>query len=396
MTESTDKKPRRANGEGSIYETADGRLRGAIAWTDAHGKRQRRVVAGRTRAEVRRAIGKIRSELEQGVAPAPTGTVGEFLDSWLEASRQRIRASTWRQYESSTRRYLAPALGRLPLAKMTPTDVEQMTAGLIGSGRAPRTAALARAVLRRALADAVRDGRVHRNVAALARPPRVPSRSLEAGRDYLTTPQLRKLLTAAKVHPLGPLVTLAAATGLRQGELLGLFWSDVDDEAGTLTVRRSLARSWEPSDGGLAQGWALAEPKTARSRRSINLPGAATAALKRQRGLQEAARDATAGAWQDRRGLVFTDAIGLPLKGHDVNHAFHRILGAAGLPSIPFHGLRHSAATAMLAAGVPLKVVSEALGHSTITVTADRYAGVVASQFRDAAEAMDRALGGAS
>ena len=94
--------------------------------------------------------------------------------------------------------------------------------------------------------------------------------------------------------------------------------------------------------------------------------------------------------------LVFTDAVGRPLRGAFVNHAFHRILDAAGLPSIPFHGLRHSAATAMLAAGVPLKTVSDHLGHSTIVITADKYAGVTADLRREAADAMDRALGGAS
>jgi integrase len=397
MTEDTDKKPRRANGEGSIYETADGRLRGAIAWTDAHGDRQRRVVSGRTRKEIRKELSKIRDELDKGIAPAPTGTVNTFLTDWLVASRQRIRAATWRQYESTTRRYLIPPLGRLDLAKMTPADVEHMTAALIESGRSARTAALARAVLRRALADAERDGRVHRNVAALARPPRVPSRSLEAGRDYLTTPQLRRLLAAAKIHPLGPLVTVAASTGLRQGELLGLFWPDIDLEARTLTVSRSLARAWQRADGELVQGWDFAEPKTARSRRTINLPAAAIAALERQEALQTAAKARMGTAWQDARGLVFTDAAGRPLRGHDVNHAFHRLLETAKLPSIAFHGLRHSAATALLAAGVPLKVVSESLGHSTITVTADRYAGVVAAQRREAADAMDRALsGGAS
>lgn len=387
---------RRANGEGSIYRTAEGRWRGAIAWTDAKGTARRRAVSGRSQAAVRRELATLRVELDRGAAPAPAGTTAEFLEGWLVAARQRIRASTWRQYESTTRRYLVPALGRAQLAKLTPSDVERMTGELVESGRSPRTAALARAVLRRALADAVRDGRVARNVAALARPPHVAARSLEAGRDYLDTMQLRRLLSAARIHPLGPLMTLAAATGLRQGELLGLFWTDVDLEARTLTVHRSLARVWQRSGGEFMQGWDFAEPKTARSRRTINLPAAAIAALERQRSLQDAARADAGAAWQDTRSLVFTDRVGRPLAGHDVNHAFHRLLTTAGLPSIAFHGLRHSAATALLAAGVPLKVVSESLGHSTITVTADRYAGVVAAQKRDAADAMDRALGGAS
>jgi integrase len=375
---------RRANGEGSIYETSDGRLRGAVAWTDARGIRHRKVVSGRNRTEVKARIAALRTDLDQGIMPTPAGTLGEFLDVWLAASRQRIRAATLRQYESTVRVYLRPALGRLALRDLTPTNVETMTAGLIESGRSPRTAALARAVLRRALADALRDNLVHRNAAALARPPYVPGRSLEAGRDYLDTVQLRRLLTAAKVHPLGPLVTLAATTGLRQGELLGLAWTDITD--GALTVRRSLARV----AGG---GWALAEPKTKRSRRTIDLPAASLAALERQRELQDTARAAAGSAWQDRDDLVFSDSLGRPLRGWDVNHAFHRLLVAAGLPSVPFHGLRHSAATAMLEAGVPLKTVSDQLGHSTIVVTADRYAGVTPATRRVAADAIDRALG---
>lgn len=374
---------RRANGEGSIYADR-GRWRAALTWTAADSTQRRRTVSGPTQADVRRALSELRAELDHGLPPGRPSTVAEFLTGWLEASRQRIRPATWRQYEGAVRVYLTPALGRLTLDKLTPTDVERMTAGLIASGRSPRTAALARIVLRRALADAQRDGLVHRNAAALARPPRVPSRSLTAGRDYLTASDLRRLVSAAKVHPLGPLVTLAATTGLRQGELLGLAWTDIDEAGATLTVRRSLARSWD--------GWALAEPKTAHSRRTINLADAALPALRRQHELQDAARAAVGAAWQDRDSLVFTDAIGRPLDGGAVTKAFHALLDAAGLPSIPFHGLRHSAATAMLGAGVSLRTVADQLGHSTITVTANVYAHVSPEQRRDAAAAMDRAL----
>jgi len=385
MAKSTGRRPRRrANGEGSIYPFRSG-WAGAVSWTDSAGKRHRRVAYGKTQDEVRRSIAALRVGVDRGMAPGERRTVAAFLAEWLEATRQRIRHSTWRGYESCVRVYLVPAIGRLELEKLTPTDVERVTAGLVAAGRAPRTAALTRIVLRRALADAERDGLVHRNVAALARPPHVPSRSLEVGRDYLDAAQLRRLLETAALHPLGPLVTVAAATGLRLGELLGLTWTAVDEDAGTLAVRRSLAR--------VPGGWALAEPKTSRSRRSIDLPRAARAALARQHGLQDAARDAAGTAWQDRDGLAFTDAVGRPLRGSEVNHAFHRLLDAAGLPSVPFHGLRHSAATAMLAAGVPLKVVSDHLGHSTITTTADRYAGVTPALRRTTADAIDRALG---
>ena len=261
-----------------------------------------------------------------------------------------------------------------------------MTADLVASGRSPRTASHARVTLRRALSDAVRDGLVHRSVAALARPPRVTRRTIEPGRDYLEAAQLRRLLAVAAEYRIGALVTVAATTGLRQGELLGLSWDDIDWTAGTLTVRRTMARAW----GG---GYELSPPKTGRSRRAVNLAAVTADALRREEREQAAAREAVGSAWQDTHRLVFTDAIGRPLQADVAYRSFRELLTAADLPMIPFHGLRHSAATALLSAGVPLRVVSDLLGHSGIAITADYYAHVERDLRRDAADAMDRALG---
>ena len=376
---------KRANGEGSIYRTAEGRWRAALTWTDRDGRQQRRTISAKTQAEVRRRLAELRGDLDHGLTPAPAGTVGAYLDGWLERERQRVRPATWRQREQYTRLYLVPALGARQLANLTPADVEHMTAGLIESGRSPRTAAHARVILRKALGDAERDGTVHRNVAALARPPRVPGRTIEPGRDYLEGTDLRRLLAAAAEYRIGAIVTVAASTGLRQGELLGLQWPDIDWQAGTLTVRRSLARSW---DGG----YELAAPKTPRSRRTVHLPAAALDALRREQREQEAARQQAERHWQDRDGLVFTNTVGQPLDPSTVHRRFHELLAAAGLPRVPFHGLRHSTATALLAAGVPLKVVSDQLGHAGITITADYYAHVGRELRREAADAMDRTL----
>jgi integrase len=256
-----------------------------------------------------------------------------------------------------------------------------MTSGMIDHGLSATTAASARVTLRKALADAMRHDLVHRNVAALARPPRRERPDLR----YLSPAELRTLLAACEGDPLGPLVTVAATTGRRQGEILGLSWEDVDLEGGRLTVRRALARTWNG-------GYALAAPKTSRSRRTVNLARVATEALRRQRAWQDDAASAAGPAWSNPDGLVFTDAAGRPLRGTNVTHGFHRLLNAAGLPSIAFHGLRHSAATALLAAGVPLRVVADQLGHTTISITADLYAAVVPELRRDAADAMDRVL----
>ena len=385
---------RRSPGEGSIYPTADGRLRGSVIVPDPRtGAQVRRYVSAKTRAAVVRKMDKIKKDAESGTLT--TGiTTGEYLADWLKLERPRVRPATWRQREQVVRSTLTPAIGTIPLAKLMPADVERMTTAIIASGRSPRTAASARVILRRALGDALRDGLVRRNVASLARPPRVPSRDLMAGRDYLTLPDLRRLIAAGSdpgdedhaPSPVGPLVIVAATTGLRQGELLGLAWPDVDLVARTLTVRRSLARSYGPT------GWDLAEPKSAGSRRTVNLPAAAVAAFEAQRTRQDAAHEVVGKAWQDVDNLVFTDDGGSPQRGYNVTRVFHAFLVSAGLPSVPFHALRHTAATAMLAAGVPLAVISRTLGHSTISITADIYAAVVPELRREASDAMDRAL----
>jgi integrase len=351
------------------------------------------MVSGRTRAEVSRKLAKLREDAAGG-ALATRSTVAEYLARWLEAERARLRTSTWRSRELHVRHYIIPALGGHSLGRMAPADVERMTTAMIDRGLSPRTAASCRVTLRRALGDALREGLVSRNVAALARPPRVPARSMEAGHDYLTPADLRTLLAAVAGQPMGPLVTVAATTGLRQGELLGLTWADMDLAARTLTVRRSRARAWVMRDGQRVAGWALQEPKTPRSRRTVNLPAAAVAALTQRKADQALERQAAGTAWQDTVGLTFTDAVGRPMAGGSVSHEFRRMVQAAGLAHIPFHGLRHSVATAMLAAGVPLRTVADVLGHSTITITADTYAAVVPELRRDAADAMDRVLGG--
>ncbi len=393
---------RRSPGEGSVYETKDRRgWRGAVTWTEPDGRRRRRVVSGETSKIVRDKLDDLRRELRLGtIAPAGKAvTVGEYLTAWIDRDRTRVRPSTWKGRETHVRCYLIPTLGRLSLARLGSPDVERAIAGWIASGRpvtgderkrgrqghapvSPLTARHIRATLRRALADAVRDGLVGRNAAGDARPPYVAHRPVA----YLDAPLVRRLLEATVADDYGNLYAVAVSTGLRLGEMLGLAWPDVDLVAGTLTVRRSLAMA---RDGG----WALAQPKSTRSRRTIPLPGLARDALVRESDRQADARAAAGSAsWQDRDGLVFTDSVGRPLRPEGVSAAFQRAREAAGLPHVPFHALRHSAATLMLAEGVPLAVISEWLGHSGIAITASSYAAIVPALRRDAADAMDRAL----
>jgi integrase len=393
MPKSTASTRRRSAGEGSVYPFR-GKHRGQVTWTDPDGTRHRRVVTGRTADEARAKLDDLRRDLRLGTLTdaGPAQTVGDYLTGWIERHRTRVRPSTWITAESYVRVYLVPALGRRPLVRLTATDVETALASFVRDGRpvlagdarrrSPVSAVTARhvrAILRRALSDAQRAGLVGRNVAADAAPPYVEHRPI----TYLSTRDLGKLLEATADDDLGPLYALAATTGLRRGELLGLTWADVAD--GRLTVRRSMGRI-------AGNGWGLGEVKSARSRRTIPLPARARQAIETQRTRQRFTKSAAGDAWQDVAGLVFTDSVGRPLLPEYVSHRFARDCARTGVPRIRFHDLRHSAATTLLSAGVPLAVISEWLGHSGIAITASAYAAVVPELLTDAADAMDRAL----
>ena len=398
MAKSTTRSRRRSAGEGSVYRTTDGRWRGAVTWTEPDGRRQRRYVTGATALEARTKVDEVRRRLRIGtLEPAGAGTLADFLVPWIERHRARVRPSTWRTAEMHVRCYLVPSLGRIPLAKLTAADVERALSSYLRDGRplttstrgrqrpapvSPQTARHVRSTLRRALADALRADLVARNAAAAAAPPYAPHRPV----DYLAAVDVRRLLDVTRDNEHGPLYALAATTGLRLGELLGLAWSDVDIAAGTLTVRHSLAID-------AAGGWSIAQPKSAKSRRTIPLPGVAREALDRQLARQTAAKVTAGELWQDRDGRVFTDAIGRSLRPGVVSSAFRKARAAAALPPIRFHDLRHSAATMMLAEGVPLAVISDWLGHAGIAITAAHYAAVVPELRHEAAAAMDRAVG---
>jgi len=196
------------------------------------------------------------------------------------------------------------------------------------------------------------------------------------------------LLEAVRGDRLEALFTVALALGLRQGEALGLRWPDIDLEAGTLSVQRSLQR--------VNGEWLSPEPKTTRSRRTVPLPGPVTVALREHRARQLVERLRLGAAWQGERwgDLVFADEAGGPLSGFHVSRPFKALLAVAGLPPMRYHDLRHGAASLMAAQGVPARVAMEILGHSQISTTMNIYAHVAPELGRDAAERIGAALWG--
>jgi integrase len=201
---------------------------------------------------------------------------------------------------------------------------------------------------------------------------------------FWTPEQTDAFLIATRQHPAHALYMLALTTGMRQGELLGLKWGDVDLSAGTLAVRRSLQRQREA-------GLVFEEPKTARSRRSIRLSQRAMDALRAHHDRQTFDRRAAGSEWH-ALDLVFCHSNGEPLDPSYQTATFKQAVAAAGAPAIRFHDMRHTVARMLLSRGVHVKVVSEMLGHATIVLTLDTYSHVIPAMQGDAAAAMDAIL----
>lgn len=372
---------RRGPHEGSVYLRKDGRWEGAVHMGYQDGKRVRKFVIGHSRKETAdKMAALLKARDERRPVPDQRQKLGPFLRTWLdEIAKPTIRASTYGSYEDIVRLHLAPGLGRIALAKLTPADVQGFLNAKLDSGLSPRRVQMLHAVLRRALVTAERWGVVSRNVAKLVDPPRVPRHEIAT----LTPEQARQLIDAAADDRYQALYVTAIATGLRQGELLGLRWEDIDLEARRLSVRHSLARV----DGKLV----LLEPKTTRSRRMVVLPEIAVTALRAHRTRQRMERLVAGQRWVDT-GHVFATTVGTSIEAAAVTRAFHRALERAGLPHSRFHDLRHAAATFLLAQGFTLEDVKNLLGHSSIVLTSNTYGHVLEQRQQQVALGMDAVL----
>jgi integrase len=215
----------------------------------------------------------------------------------------------------------------------------------------------------------------------MARAPKSPGKEIKT----LVPEQARALLQSAHTDRLEALFVLAITTGMRQGELLGLKWADVDMETGILQVRRTFSTA-------TGRGFSFNAPKTTKGRRSIKLPESALSSLRSYRETQERESEKIPGLWQDH-DLVFATHVGTPISRQDlITRSFKPLLQRAKLPNIRFHDLRHTCATLLLGRGVHAKLVQELLGHATISVTLDTYSHVLPSMTDQTATAMEDVL----
>ena len=372
---------KRGNGEGSIGRRKDGLYMARYTVQTATGTK-RKTLYGKTRSEVSAKLSKALTDREGGLTyDAGKQTVQEYLTRWLSNSvRDTVRQRTYERYESIVRVHLAPAIGKVKLKALTPDHVRGLYRKKLDGGLAPRTVLHIHRTLSKALKQATDDGLIPRNAAAPVKPPR-PSR--EEIRP-LNREQVRALFEAAREDRLEALYAVAVTAGLRRGELQGLKWEDLDFEAGTLQVQRTLS---EPKGG-----YVFEAPKSGKGR-NVRLTRKAMAALREHRKRQLEERMQKAGLWREQ-GLVFPSAVGTPLWGGNLNRAFKTLLKSAGLPqSFRFHDLRHTCATLLLRQGVNPKFVQELLGHRDVSLTLNTYSHVLPDMGGVAASAMDEALG---
>lgn len=353
-----------------------------------NGKADQRSVYGKTQQECRSKLTALRQKAEQGtINDRRTGqrTVATFLTSWLGSITPTVRASTALRYRQIVTLHLIPAIGSRKLSELRPVHIQACYGALLAKGQAPASVRKAHVVLHRAFRDAVRWGDLPRNLCDAVNPPALVHTEIrppEPAEVY----RLLETATAADDY-LASFWALAAYTGAREGELLGLQWPDVDLERATLTIRRTLlgARAMQPQYG---------DPKTSKSRRTIRLGAESLRILKAHRQQQIELRLLLGPDYLDY-GLVFATRLGAPLLRRNVIRAFKAALARAGLPdSVRVHDLRHFAATTMRRAGIDIKSVSERLGHSSIRITGDLYTHAAPEMDQDAADRLERAVNG--
>jgi integrase len=380
---------RRGQGSGSVYQRdSDDRWISYIdlGWVD--GKRKRKYFSGHTEKEVTEKLNRALGDQARGkVIPTDSQTVGQFLGYWLEhVAAPSVRPKTLDGYRDVVRIHLIPAIGKVKLEKLSPQHVNKLINDKMKTDLSPTMVAYIRSVLRNALNQALQWELVTRNAAAMVKMPRTV-------KTFAANPLSEKDAQAFLKQTIGnrdeALYAVALALGLRQGEVLGLKWTDVDLDAGQLHIRRQL--QWT-TDKPMKP--VLVEPKTARSTRTLAMPPAIIADLKAHRRRQLEEQLLAGDRWEGKAWcLVFPTSIGTPYHNSNLRNRFKAILKKAGLEERRYHDLRHSCASFLVAKGVHPRVVMEYMGHAGIEPAMQIYSHVHKDSLQDAANTMNDLLG---
>ena len=366
-------KPRGRYGDGSIFTRKDGRIEAQFYLSDG----TRKSVYGKTKSEARKKMKEVQSKAEKGELVATNRQfLADYMNQWLEGHKLEIRKSSYVQYRSRVNAHIIPALGSIQLQKLTQQQIQAFVNGMVEAGLEASTIHHIFMVLNLALKSAIEGKLLSNNPATNVKLPRIEDREMQ----ILDAEAAQLLLQTAQGSALEPIVTLALATGMRCGEILGLKWSDIDFEQSRLQVQRTLVYV-------NGSGFYLWEPKTASGKRKILLASFALDALKEHRKWQREAR-VEAATWLHPE-MVFTGDTGNYVQFKTLQTRFKKLLAVAGLPEMHFHGLRHSAATLLLSMRYPANIVQQMLGHSDVRTTLGIYGHVTPEQQEAAVNSLD-------
>lgn len=404
MTEGKRRRSRSPNGASSIYQSADGRWHGRVSvGVKDDGSPDRRHVQGKSRAEVTRKVRDLEKLRDSGTLTraGESWTVASWLEYWLEnIAGPFVRSNTLSGYDVAVRVHLIPGIGKHRLKKLQPEHLERLYVRMIEHGSKPATAHQAHRTIRTALNEAVRRGYLVRNPAQLAKAPKVEEFDVEP----YSVDEVRRILATARQRRNSARWAIALALGLRQGEALGLRWSDVDLAAGALTVRRQRNRPrWKHGCDGncghqqagrcpqrLALRAETDDTKSRAGKRTVGLPDQLVTLL-RQHSEEQAAERVRAGSlWQEGDWLFATET-GAPTNPRTDYSHWKRLLAGAGVRDGRLHDARHTAATVLLLLGVPERAVMAIMGWSNSTMAA-RYQHVTAGIRSDIAKSVGNLL----
>jgi integrase len=399
---------RRSHGDGSVYEDkARGVLVACVSrGLTADGKRRRTKKTARTRGEARQLLRQMQAEEAQGrLSGARCPTLAEFAEFWIETEApDTVRATTVATYAWLLRRYVLPSLGGRRLNAISSEEVTRWQAAMRQQSYSTNTIRRARGVFHLTMGHAIRHRYISDNPVSRVKPPKRDMEEETQVRDPLSREEAIEYLRLSRGTSLDLFVRLCLCLGLREGEALGLKYSDIDLDAGTLRIARTLKEGTRvlPDGTGLTCPVVNA-PKTKNSRRELRMSPPVVEALERHRREQHKARFKVGSAWQDD-GWVFTNGMGGAVWASNVYQKYRRFTKKCGLRYVRIHDLRHTCAVLMLVSGLRLEAVSQALGHSSIAITKDIYApyvpalaneatGQLAEYLADEGETLDVAVG---
>ncbi len=366
---------KRGNNEGTIYKRSNGTYRAQVTLDG-----ERLSFTGQTYKACQDWNKETINRIDGGMTSRGAKlTLEDHLNEWLATKSTIVRPNTDRQYRQIARDYILPKLGSKRLQELKSDRIQKLYNQHIEAGASPRTVQLVHAVLRGSLNHAVRQGLIGQNPTNAVIPPKASPKE----KTVLDENQIQAILIVAQEEQPAffPLYQLALTTGMRQGELLGLSWDDLDWNRGTLIVKHQLQRI-------KGKGLCLTPPKTKAGHRTIKIGNTTIAMLSEHQRTQFKTMTCRDPDWADKN-LVFAQDNGKPIGPRKIQKAFKRILATAGLPAIRFHDLRHTAATHMIIKGVDIPTVSRRLGHTKASTTLDIYAHTVPGLQDKAADIMD-------